>query len=529
MISNPLRVVVDPLLVGYRPQPRPTRRWSPASAAGCVVPGPGSTRAMGPLSAPAQGRSPQVVPSSPAPTLKRVSTRVAASEGEDPAQALRSVPRRPARRRRAARFVVVARQGWFACAGRSSTNLRTRSSFDCARGASSRSRSPSSRGQPLPRLRLRPPRRPAGSRQLIALQGPRQNASASGPARSAVSRPIPRRSRRLQERRVGAVSTRPGRPRAAGRGGHCRTSAVRRPLVCRGALPPRRLAQRPAARGRDLDLLPRRAPRPGSGRWRARRPRWPRRPAGTPPAACSCDWEAVGLRDAGVADQPVSQTKVCDTGADRGAPSSSFRSRCVRSRRRSPCPPSGRRASSSSATRAAAICFGVLRSPGAGGVNVLVRSASRPAAVGRTSGSTLRPVAAAPVPDRLEGGETGVREPHGRARRRRPSPPPGPVGDRLGRDGCSGRAELEGHQELPPRGGLTDCPLIPTQAFPPPRGPRLEGVWSTGARATRALGSCNGSRLVGRPGRPAAGSAGTGRGSQEFSRPLFGFRRSVAL
>ena len=44
-----------------------------------------------------------------------------------------------------------------------------------------------------------------------------------------------------------------------------------------------------------------------------------------------------------------SQTKVCDTGADRRAPSSSFRSRCVRSRRRSPCPPAGCRASAFSA------------------------------------------------------------------------------------------------------------------------------------------------------------------------------------
>ena len=36
------------------------------------------------------------------------------------------------------------------------------------------------------------------------------------------------------------------------------------------------------------------------------------------------------------------------------------------------------------------------------------------------------------------GGETGVREPYGRTRRRRPSAPRGPLGDRLGRDGCSG-------------------------------------------------------------------------------------------
>ena len=85
-----------------------------------------------------------------------------------------------------------------------------------------------------------------------------------------------------------------------------------------------------------------------------------------------------------------------------GAPSSSFRSRCVRSRRRSPCPPSDRRASSSSATRAAAICFGVLRSPGAGGVNVLVRSASRPPPAGGRPARRLQPVAAAPVLDRLE-------------------------------------------------------------------------------------------------------------------------------
>ena len=242
---------------------------------------------------------------------------------------------------------------------------------------------------------------------------------------------------------MGAVSTRPGRPRAAGRGGHCRTSAVRRPLVCRGALPPRRLAQRPAARGRDLDLLPRRAPRPGSGRWRARRPRWPRRPAGTPPAGCSCDWEAVGLRDAGVADQPVSQTKVCDTGADRRAPSSSFRSRCVRSRRRSPCPPAGRRASSSSATRA----LGVLRSPGAAGVNVLVRSANRTPAVGRTSGSSWRPrrfrTAWRPPSEDLRRARPRPRVRRRRRRRDRGARaartssstatggPPGPAGDRL--------------------------------------------------------------------------------------------------
>ena len=235
MISNPLRVVVDPLLVGYRPQPRPTRRWSPASAAGCVVPGPGSTRAMGPLSAPAQGRSPQVVPSSPAPTLKRVSTRVAASEGEDPAQAMRGVPRRPARRRRAARFVVVARQGWFACAGRSSTNLRTKSSFDCARGASSRSRSPSSRGQPLPRLRLRPPRRPAGSRQLIALQGPRQtlqHPAPRGPPYRGPSRVV------LADCRSGGWG--PSRPGPGGREPRAEAGIAARPRFedrsCAGAL-----------------------------------------------------------------------------------------------------------------------------------------------------------------------------------------------------------------------------------------------------------------------------------------------------
>ena len=51
--------------------------------------------------------------------------------------------------------------------------------------------------------------------------------------------------------------------------------------------------------------------------------------------------------------------------------------------------------------------LGVLRSPGAAGVNVLVRSASRTPAVGRTSGSTQRPVAAAPVPDRLEASVRG--------------------------------------------------------------------------------------------------------------------------
>ena len=37
------------------------------------------------------------------------------------------------------------------------------------------------------------------------------------------------------------------------------------PGLLRGAPPPRRLARRPAARGRDVGLLPRRAPRPGPG------------------------------------------------------------------------------------------------------------------------------------------------------------------------------------------------------------------------------------------------------------------------
>ena len=75
---------------------------------------------------------------------------------------------------------------------------------------------------------------------------------------------------------------------------------------------------------------------------------------------------ALGLRDAGVADQRVSKVATpartgCDTGADRRGP------------------------------------------PGAGGVNVLVRFREPDPAVGRTSGSTARPVAAAPVPDPLEG------------------------------------------------------------------------------------------------------------------------------
>ena len=85
--------------------------------------------------------------------------------------------------------------------------------------------------------------------------------------------------------------------------------------------------------------------------------------------------------------------------------------------------------------------LGVLMSPGS-------RQRARPRPVREpdpTSSSTPRPVAAAPVPDRLEasvrgpgyelgrggrrdvdaGGETGVREPHGRTRRRRPSAPAG--------------------------------------------------------------------------------------------------------
>ena len=90
--------------------------------------------------------------------------------------------------------------------------------------------------------------------------------------------------------------------------------------------------------------------------------------------------------------------------------------------------------------------LGVLRSPGAGGVNVLVRSASRTPAGGRTSGSTaaagdgragsgppggLRPRTCDELGrggrrDVDAGGETGVREPHGRARRRRPTGPPDP-------------------------------------------------------------------------------------------------------
>ena len=53
------------------------------------------------------------------------------------------------------------------------------------------------------------------------------------------------------------------------------------------------------------------------------------------------------------------------------------------------------------------------------------------------------------------------------------------------------------------RGGLTGCPLIPTQARPPPRWGTTRGVWSTGARSPRALGDLWWPRLVGRP-RPSA-------------------------
>ena len=51
-------------------------------------------------------------------------------------------------------------------------------------------------------------------------------------------------------------------------------------------------------------------------------------------------------------------------------------------------------------------------------------------------------------------------------------------------------------------GGLTGCPLIPTQARPPPRWGTTRGVWSTGARSPRALGTCDGHDLSVAPGRP---------------------------
>ena len=180
--------------------------------------------------------------------------------------------------------------------------------------------------------------------------------------------------------------------------------------------------------------------------------------------------------------QRVSQTKVCDTGADRGAPSSSFRSRCVRSRRRSPCPPSGRRASSSSAMRAAAICFGVLRSPGAGGVNVLVRSASRPPPSGgrpaRRCGrwrpprfrTAWRPRGARPQRAahrrrrRRDRGARAARTSSStatvappRARRRPPRP------RRVFRT-----RRARGTPRAATTGRTHDCPLIPTQTSPPP-------------------------------------------------------------
>ena len=152
--------------------------------------------------------------------------------------------------------------------------------------------------------------------------------------------------------------------------------------------------------------------------------------------------------------QRVSQTNVCDTGTDRRAPSSSFRSRCVRSRRRSPCLPSGRRASSFFGDACRRDLLGVLKSPGAGGVNVLVRFASRPPpAAGRPARRRGR-WRAAPIPDRLE---ASVREPARTSAaaggatstpatrpgcasrtddRRRPSPPP--VAAEAAGDGCSG-------------------------------------------------------------------------------------------
>ena len=48
----------------------------------------------------------------------------------------------------------------------------------------------------------------------------------------------------------------------------------------------------------------------------------------------------------------------------------------------------------------------------------------------------------------------------------------------------------------------TGCPLIPTQARPPPRWGTTRGVWSTGARSPRALGTCDSHDLSVAPGRP---------------------------
>ena len=171
-------------------------------------------------------------------------------------------------------------------------------------------------------------------------------------------------------------------------------------LWCRPARPGRRAAAGPTARAD-------RSCRASPGR-----------PAAGPTTA------TVGLREAGVADQPVSQTKVCDTRADRGAPSSSFRSRCVRSRRRITV----------SAVPVVELRRLRRRVPPrfAGRAQVArCRRRERPRPVRESAPRGRKDVRLDAAAGGGRGGrrdvdadgETGVREPHGRSRRRRPSPP----------------------------------------------------------------------------------------------------------
>ena len=164
----------------------------------------------------------------------------------------------------------------------------------------------------------------------------------------------------------------------------------------------------------------------------------------------------------------------------------------------------------------------MLRSPGAGGVNVLVRSASQPprgredvrldAAAGGGRGGSGPP--GGPRPEDLRGARPRWAAQRRRRRRDRGAraartnsstatvPPPDPSADRLGRDGVfrgrnPRRAELEGDTKSCHHGA--DSRTAPSSRLKRSRRRGDHDLWSTGARATRALGSCGGSRLVGRP------------------------------
>ena len=151
----------------------------------------------------------------------------------------------------------------------------------------------------------------------------------------------------------------------------------------------------------------------------------------------------------------------------------------------------------------------MLRSLGADGVNVLVRSASKPpggredvrldAAAGGDRGGSGPPGGLRPEDceelgrggrrDVDAGGETGVREPHGTSSSTATVAPPDSSADRLGRDGCSGAETPDAPSSRDTKSchhgaDLTDYPrAVGTVTADTP----LSGVAATGGAGTGTI------------------------------------------